>query len=312
MILGIEIEPSSLRIAQIEKKYELVNWEFTELPEGVISNEGILDADIFVNTLSKALANFKVKNPKVAFAISGPTNTAVRILKVPYIDRDEIALNLPHELDKHIPFSVKEVYFDFHILSQSKDKSFTEVIVAVANRQLVDEYIKAFEKAGMSVALIDISAIALFNVYEVSYTDNLPVAVINIGENVINFSISRKSKPLFIRDSTHNFNVNIESASEDELRNFADEVAAEIYRQVEYFKNFMEEDAVRKIYITGYLSNYPTFVSSLQERLEQEVQEFNPYKKIKINKKIEAKMKKYSHLASVSMGLSLRGTEKLK
>ncbi|GLI54212.1 hypothetical protein TISLANDTSLP1_19050 [Thermodesulfovibrio yellowstonii] len=312
MMLGIEIEPSSIRVAQVEKKYELVQWEIFELSTGVFGSEGIVDSDTLIKTLSKIPPKFNIKDPKVALAISGPTYTAVKILQVPYINKDEIALNLPLELDKYIPFSVKEVYYDFHILEQSKNRNSAELLVAVANKQIVDEYVNIFEKAGITLVAIDIGALALYNIYEVNYSDVDTVAVINIGENVINFAIAKKNKPIYIRDSTIALNININEAPDEEIRNFADEVSAEIYRQIEYFKAFMSEESVKKIYLTGFPVISPFFISSIEERLEQEIFIFNPFKKIKINKKISSRMHKYVNIASISIGLSLRGTEKIK
>lgn len=121
-MLGIEIETSSIKVAYIGKKYELTEWEIFEVPEGAIGPEGIIDFDSVINTLLKIPPKFNMKNPKAAFAISGPAYTAVRVIQVPYIDKEEIALNLPFELDKHIPFNVKEVYFDFHILEKLKKR----------------------------------------------------------------------------------------------------------------------------------------------------------------------------------------------
>lgn len=312
MILGVEIEPSCIKVAQVKKKYELVQWEIFELPQGVIGPEGIVDSDGIVKNLVKIPFKFNIKNPKVAFAISGPTYTAVRILQVPFITRDEIALNLPLELDKYIPFSVKEIYYDFHILEQSKQKGTTQLLVAVASKQIVNDYVNVFEKAGLIPQVVDIGALALYNTYEVNYSDSDTVAVINIGEGIINFAIAKNNKPLYIRDSTITFNININEATEEEIRNFADEVAAEIYRQIEYFKGFMAEEPVKKIYLTGFPVVSPFFISSIQERLEQEILIFDCFKKIKINKKIASKMHKYGNVAAISIGLSLRGTEKLK
>ncbi|MCS7164508.1 MAG: pilus assembly protein PilM [Thermodesulfovibrio sp.] len=312
MILGVEIEPSSVRVAQLKKKYELIQWEIFELQEVIFSSEGIIESDNLIKTLMKIPSVFNLKNPKVALAISGPTYTAVKIIQVPYIDKEEITLNLPMELDKYIPFSVKEVYYDFHILEQSKDKRLSEILVAVANKQIVNDYIKIFEKAGINLVLIDIGSLALYNIYNLNYSDVDTVAVINIGENIINFAISKKNKPLYIRDSTFSINIDIDKAKDEEIRQFADEISAEIYRQIEYFKSFMFEESVKKIYITGFALNYPLFISSIEERLEQELVIFDPFRKIKINKKISPKMHKYANIASISIGLSLRGTEKIK
>lgn len=310
MILGIEIEPSSIRVAQVDKKYELVQWEIFELPERVFGSEGIVDSDTIVKTLMKIPSKFNIKNPKAALAVSGPTYTAVKILQVPYTNKDEIALNLPFELDKYIPFSMKEIYYDFHILEKNRDSA--ELLVAVSNKHLVNEYIQIFEKAGIALVIVDIGALALYNIYNVNYSDADTVAVINIGESVINFAISKKNKPLYIRDSTIASNININKANDEEIKNFADEVSIEIYRQIEYFKTFMSEESVKKIYLTGFPVISPFFISSIEERLEQEISIFNPFKKIKINEKISSKMQKYSNIASISTGLSLRGIEKIK
>ncbi|GAB6184053.1 type IV pilus biogenesis protein PilM [Thermodesulfovibrio hydrogeniphilus] len=312
MIIGIDIEPSSIKVAQIKKKFELVQWEIFDLPMGIVSSEGILDKDGLVKNLAKINTKLNLRNPKVAFSISGPTYIAVRIVKVPYTDKDEIALNLPYELDKYIPFSVKEVYHDFHIIEKSNDTNSTEILLAVANKDIVNEYIGVFEKAGMNVAVVDIGAIALYNVYEINYTDNYAALIVNIGEKVINFVVAKKKKPLYIKDSIHSFNPNVNELTEDEIRNFADEISAEIYRQIEYFKNYMSEESINKIYLTGIPVISPVFISAVSDRLEQEVMIFNPFRQIKIDKKIPSRIQNYSHLASISIGLSLRGTEKLK
>lgn len=310
MIFGIEIELSSVRVAQV-KKHELIQWEIFELPEGVIGSEGIIDSDSLVNTLIKIPARFNTKTPKVAFAVSGPTYTAVRIIQVPYIDKDEIALNLPLELDKYIPFNVKEIYYDFHIIERTKNE--TKLLVAVASKQIVNEYVNIFEKAGMIPQIVDIGALALYNVYDVNYNESDTAAVVNIGEGVLNFVIAKNKKPLYIRDSTIGVSIkNIHEAEEQEIRNFADEVSAEIYRQIEYFKAFMAEEPVKKIYVTGFPVMSPVFVSSVEERLQPEVFIFDPFKKIRINNKISSKMHKYANIAAISIGLSLRGTEKIK
>ncbi|WP_353684115.1 pilus assembly protein PilM [Thermodesulfovibrio sp. 3907-1M] len=312
MMLGIEIETSSVRVAYIGKKYELTEWESFELPEGAISSEGIVDADSVVKTLIKIPSKFNMKNPKAAFAVSGPAYTAVRIIQVPFIDKDEIILNLPMELDKYIPFNVKEVYHDFHIVETVKDKNLTELIVAVANKQIVNEYVNVFEKAGITPQVVDIGSLALYNIYELNYRENDTNLIVNVGESVINFIIARDNKPLYVRDSIITVKININEAKEEEIRNFADDVSAEIYRQIEYFKSFLTERPVKKIYLTGYPVISPIFISSIEERLDQEILILNPFRKIKINKKIASKMHKYSHIAAISIGLSLRGTEKIK
>jgi len=314
MMIGIEIEPSAIKSALVRKKggYELLNWEIFELPEGVVKSTGIADVDTLLKNLIKIPAKFELKNPQVAFSISGPTNSAIRILELPYIDEDEIELNLPIELDKYIPFSVKEVFYDYQIIEKSKNKNTSKVIVAVALKELVNDYANILEKSGMIPLVADISCLALYNVYEVNYQESSVSAIVNIAENVINFNIVKGRQPLYIRDSINAYNIPIENANEDEIRNYADEVSAEIYRQVEYFKTINPENPVEKVYITGIPTVSPLFLQALQERLDIDISLFNPFKNIKIHKDISSKMQKYSAISSISIGLSLRGTEKIK
>lgn len=306
MILGIEIESSSVKVADVRKRGELFKWEIFDLPEGVIGIEGIIDIEAFVKVLMRIPTVFGIKNPDVAFSVSGPAYTAVRMITLPFISEDEIALNLPLELDKHIPFDIKEVYYDFQILQKFEDS--TKLLIAVANKQIVNEYIHAFQRAGMTPVIVDMGTLALYNIYEFNYYDEpSTVGVANIGKDFINFLIAKNNKPLYVRDSTSDAFKLIKKASEEEIKDFADGVATEIYRHIEYFKSFEEKENVKKIYITGFPLSFPSFVPLIEERLEQEILPFNPFKKIKLNKKISAKMQEYMNIASISIGLSLRG-----
>ncbi len=312
MMIGIEIEPSSIKAALVRKKggYELIGWEIFELPEGVIKATGIADIDTLLKNLIKIPAKFDLKNPEVAFSISGPTNSAVRIIDIPYVDKNEIDLNLPMELDKYVPFGIREIYYDYHIIEKSKSSS--KIIVAVGLKEMVNDYSNILEKAGMVPQVADIRSLAFYNVYEVNYSEAAVSTIVNIGENVINSAIVKGHTPLYIRESINTYNIPIENATEDEIRNYADEVAAEIYRQVEYFKTISPEKNVEKVFITGVPTVSPYFLQFLEERLDIPISLFNPFRNIKIDKELSAKMQKYSSVASVSIGLSLRGTEKIK
>lgn len=319
MMIGIEIEPSSIKAALVRKKggYELIGWEIFELPEGVIKATGIVDMDTLLKHLVKIPAKFDLKNPEVAFSISGPTNSSVRIIDVPYVSANEIELNLPMELDKYIPFTVKEVYYDYHIIEKTekikhKNKNSTKILVAVAVKELVNDYYNLIEKAGMIPQVADISSLALYNVYTVNYSEPTVSTIVNIGETVINSAIVQGKTPLYIRESINPCNIPIENAIEDEIRNYADEVSAEIYRQVEYFKTISPEEKVEKVYLTGIPTVSPHFLNFLEERLDIPISLFNTFKNIRIDKELSAKMQKYSAISAVSIGLSLRGTEKIK
>lgn len=305
MVLGIEIESSYVKVADVRKKVELFKWEIFDLPEGVIGIEGIIDIEAFVKVLMRIPTVFGIKNPEVAFSVSGPAYTAVRILTLPFISEDEIALNLPLELEKHIPFNIKEVYYDFQILQKFEDS--TKLLIAVANKQIVNEYMNAFQRAKMNPVIADMGTLALYNIYEFNYYDEpSTVGVANIGKDFINFLIAKHNKPLYMRDSTSDA-FKIKKATEEEIKNLADGVATEIYRHIEYFKSFEEKENVKKIYITGFPLSFPSFLPLIEERLEQEILPFNPLKKIKLNKKTSAKMQEHMNIASISIGLSLRG-----
>lgn len=314
MIVGLEIEPSSVRAALVKKKgrYELVMWESFNLAQGILMTTGISDSEGFVKELAKIPSLFGIKHPKVAFCLSGPACSAVRILELPYFEDSEIKINLPLELDRYIPFSVKEVFFDYHILEKSKQTGKSRVIVAVALKELVNEYASAIERAGMIPEIADIGSLALHNVYEVNYNEETFVAVVNIGENVMNFNIVKGKSPCYIRDASNPLQSPSNTLSEDEIRDYGDDIAAEIYRQKEYFKTLPEGGEVEKIYITGIFASSPTFLQTLEERLNIPIHLFNPFKNIRISKDLISKMQNYSSVAAISVGLSLRGTEKIK
>ncbi len=130
-------------------------------------------------------------------------STLVRYFAFPKLDRKKLRQTLFYELNKHIPFSPEEVYFDFSILEEvSANELF--LLLAVAKKELINSTIDIFEKEKKQIIDISLDSVCLINAFLNFYKEEKKVntAIIDIGYNFSTLTILRKGTPFITRDLT--------------------------------------------------------------------------------------------------------------
>ncbi|NBP15133.1 hypothetical protein EBU95_12155 [bacterium] len=81
----------------------------------------------------------------------------------PFIDPDKIKMVLGYELEGQLPFSTQDACIDFIITQEHIDPVKADVIIAAAQKKLIEEFLKPFNDAGIAVASLSVDAIGLYN-----------------------------------------------------------------------------------------------------------------------------------------------------
>jgi Tfp pilus assembly PilM family ATPase/Tfp pilus assembly protein PilN len=71
---------------------------------------------------------------------------------------------LGFEMDRYTPFTLEDVYFDFKVVKRDKQKSMIHVLLMVVRKEVVDHYLKLFQRINIKVRGIEVISTALFNV----------------------------------------------------------------------------------------------------------------------------------------------------
>jgi type IV pilus assembly protein PilM len=160
---GLSIGDSSLKLAQLKKtrgKIRIQALEQMDLPGGLVVEGEIKDMDKFISylkDLGRSPLYGQLRTDKVVASLPD-TKTFVKRLKI------SKSLNDPQEtveteMEKHIPFLLDNIYYDWQTIKEEKDSY--SVLVGACPQKISDDYYYALTRAGFSVEALESEAVAL-------------------------------------------------------------------------------------------------------------------------------------------------------
>ena len=141
----------------------------------------------------------------MALALSGHSVIVKKVQMVRMSGR--MANAMPYEAEQHIPFDVYDVNTDFQILSATdanpSRSGQMEVLLAAAKKGRVDELSQVARGANLSPAVIDVDMLALTNVFELNYPDEMDghvISLVHLGASMMTVLIVKDGLSTFQRD----------------------------------------------------------------------------------------------------------------
>jgi type IV pilus assembly protein PilM len=332
-LIGVDIGSYSIKVVELKSKKDgflLKNVAEYKLPEDIISDGVIVDYGEVVNGLNEIFKTKKFSHKKVASALKG-NSVITKKITIPTVDDKNFRETFRWEAAQYIQMDLEDVNMDFEILSKSEELDQTVVVMAVAKKDLIADMVSVLESAKLKPALIDLEIFALLNTFEVNYGIDSDVnAVINIGHetSIIAFiknglfefsrelniggrhaiSIIQQKLDMtmddvneIIRDKeSMEFNEELQDA----IRHFSEELAFEIKNSIDMFTS--TQLMTSKCYICGFV-NLTGMKDILEEKLDMEINYFNPIANIDIAKGIDSEfLNDNLYRFNVAVGLALR------
>ncbi len=270
-------------------------------------------------------------------SISGKS-IIVRFIKMPKMQRKDMANALLFEAEKYIPFDVSQIYLGFDILNADAINSkMVDVALVAAKKEGVDNIIETANKAGIMLNSIDIDSFACLNTFLFSYPEysgNI-VAIINIGARVTNLLICSKGKPVFSRDiyfggdditigikkrfaigepDALKLKLALENADQD-IKSSVKEILSYLLNEIslsfDYYHSQNKDEAlvVESIFLTGGTSSLFGIEKLFFEKFNISVNLLNPLKNISVGPDVDIdELTKVRGSLAVAVGSALRGS----
>jgi type IV pilus assembly protein PilM len=165
-ITGLKIGASQLAAARVANNgsAELLQIARTPLEAGIVVGGELRDPD----ALAEALKHFFAQNdlPKKGVRLGIANNRiGVRTFDIGGIaDEKQLANAIRFRAQETLPIPIDEAVLDYQVLGDSTDQHgepTKRVLLVVAYRELIDRYLDACKKAGISLVGIDLEAFAL-------------------------------------------------------------------------------------------------------------------------------------------------------
>jgi type IV pilus assembly protein PilM len=341
-LVGLDIGSSSVKAVELAGKpgaLTLVNLGFEGLQPDTVVDGQIMELNDVSGVISGLFASHQFKTDRVAAGVSG-SGVIVKNIIVPQMTREELEESIDWHAEEHIPFEISDVSLDYQVVGSGADS--LHVLMAACKRDFVANLKQAIQLAGKQPSVIDVDAFALQNCYEINYepSDNLAVALLNVGASTMNINILRGVRSVFTRDVSVGGNqytsllqkelgltyeqaeqvkrgnavagsfegVDIDGA----LETVSDMLALEISKTFDFYRATADDDgSVQKILISGGGSKLKGLPEYLSNRFEIPVERLDPFRRIGFDaRRFDPDyMREVVPEMAVAVGLALRGVD---
>ncbi|MDM8517923.1 type IV pilus assembly protein PilM [Desulfobacterales bacterium HSG16] len=336
-IVGLDIGSRTLKVAEVVQSntgYTLKKFGMNDITPGLIEDGAIKNPEEVANAIRKLFKMYKVKEKNVAVSIGG-YSIIVKPITVQTMPEDQLQETIHFEAEQYIPFDISDVNLDFQIMGEDEaDPGQMNVLLVAAKKEVVDDYVRLINMAGLTPKIIDVDAFALQNIYEANYETDDNVALIDIGANKTTLNILRGDYSVLIRDVTlgcsqisqqitSQIGGSMEEAEQLYHSGESDQIAqkdlieivssivtdwcSEVRRALDFFYTTYHGEHIKKIILSGGGANIAQFRQLLAEETSSDVQMINPFENFLLGGTFDpAYLERVSPQAAICMGLALR------
>lgn len=158
--LGIEIRANELCLVCLKASSRDIH----VAAHAVYSLEGGIHGEEKTTVVSQLIKGFIKENrisPASVF-LGIPRDAAIlRYLEFPLAVKENLRETLGYEMEKYVPFSPEEVYFDFQIISEDKSVDRLQLLLVVAKKQALSFVLAVSEQLGSGISGVGITTTAL-------------------------------------------------------------------------------------------------------------------------------------------------------
>ncbi|MGH3050524.1 MAG: type IV pilus assembly protein PilM, partial [Gaiellaceae bacterium] len=195
-IVGLTVGASQVAAARVSNDggAHLQQTARAPLPAGVVVGGELRDPDALAAVLSSFFAKNRLPRKHVRLGIASP-RIGVRIFELSDIsDERQLANAVRFRAQDALPIPAEEAVLDYRVLGESVDdegNSVKRVLLVVAHRDLVERYIGACRKAGLTLTGIDLEAFALLrSLAPPSERDGSALVAVAIGHERTTLAVS--------------------------------------------------------------------------------------------------------------------------
>jgi type IV pilus assembly protein PilM len=313
------------------------------LQPGLMEKGIINDKDKVAKAIRKLVSTAKGRKirTKKVIACLPETKTFIKVIEIPAVMGEKRVGNFIAEgIQHHFPLKVEEVYIDWQPLNSEKSEDdLVEVMVGVAPRKIVDDYLEILADAGLQTEALQIEAGAIINALipeekEKKTEGEPPKMILDLGANrsslilydrgAIRFSISLPVSGSGITEEIANNlkissaeaeNRKIESGLDDEKskeykiieKNFS--LIAKEIKQAMKFENQRDGEEVMGLVLCGGVAQTKKINEYLAAKTKLEVVLGDPFANIKPERKQRVKLPGTPISFSTAIGLALAGAK---
>jgi type IV pilus assembly protein PilM len=204
--VGLDIGSSAVRAAEVTGEGEhrrVSRFAQVGLPAGAVVEGEVRDHATVAAAIKRLWSEGGFTRRDVVVGISSQ-RSMVRQVEMPKMTSSELRSALRFEMGGLLPIPVEEAVFDFVELGPGKPKDggteTTQVLLVVAQREIVMDHINVVKGAGLRVRAVDSSPLALLRAFPPD--DGGLEVIVSLGAQLVVVAVRQGSTPRFLRTVT--------------------------------------------------------------------------------------------------------------
>ena len=223
-VVGLNIGNAFIKAVEVTSKggqLSVTGMGVIATPPESYNNGNVLSVTALSGAIRSMWKQAGLSSKSTVFSVAGTGSLVVRVIEVPKMSDGELADNMKVDADRYIPFPPSEVVMEakaLRDLPNDPDAANMEVLLAAAQREIIDLHVSVVQKAKLSPRAIDVEPLALARVLQLDLLAQNPIvdyddvtAVLNIGQTGTEITIMRGDIVVFTR-SVPNGGGNLTSA----------------------------------------------------------------------------------------------------
>lgn len=302
--LGIDFRNDKLRLAYLAftgGQVQLLSYANLSLPplrEGNLTEYEVA----FVETLRNFINTNKVKTENILVALP-QADVIFRRLEIPAVKTENIRQILEFEIERHVPFPLKDVYFDFQIIEQ-KPNNKIELSLIATKKERVDYLLSLLGMAEVKYTGVELTTQALFAClnFQKKQPDNY--LIVEIDYNEVEIGIIQKGNFVFSHSTAKETLLTTSNLTEEESKGLAANLSQEITFLTTSLQKNYDGFNIESIFLGG-VNVSASLAEYLQEMTQIETNLWNPLDGITTS----SNFKEGAAECAAAIGLALKGLE---
>lgn len=327
-VLGIDVGTTEIKYVQLKKinnLAKLVGYGHFKIPENFIIEGIITEPEKLAKITKKMLEDPPWGKITAERAIASLPDSKIftHVLELPSMKEKEIEDAVMLEIDQSIPSSLSDLYTDWEIIKQTKEKVF--VFMAASPRVIVDSYVHFLRLISMEPLALEFSLAATTRAIIKKGDEGEAVLILDIGGQSTNMAIYdngiqiagsypagseaiiKTPEQINQKELKTNFKNEINSKRLPEItKGSFEKIFIEIDRMVKYFEDRKENKKISKIILCGGIGAMPELDLFIEKETGLKTIVGNPWSNISIYP-LKPVQKKDIPMFSTAIGLSMRG-----
>ncbi|HEK2546603.1 TPA: type IV pilus assembly protein PilM [Pseudomonas aeruginosa] len=336
-LLGIDISSTSVKLLELSRsggRYKVEAYAVEPLPPNAVVEKNIVELEGVGQALSRVLVKAKTNLKSAVVAVAGSAVITKTIEMEAGLSEDELENQLKIEADQYIPYPLEEVAVQG---LSARNPERVDVLLAACRKENVEVREAALALAGLTAKVVDVEAYALERSYALlssqlgADTDQLTVAVVDIGATMTTLSVLHNGRTIYTREQLfggrqlteeiqRRYGLSVEEAGlakkqgglpddydSEVLRPFKDAVVQQVSRSLQFFFAAGQFNDVDYIVLAGGTASIQDLDRLIQQKIGTPTLVANPFADMALNGKVNAgALASDAPALMIACGLALR------